>query len=222
MGLAAEFLLWLLILFTNHNPIYSRLWYNMFPHRPFFFLIYDLLALLATLLSLTNLKTNAVKWKGKNHPVQSVSYLFCMIRILIYWRPGISFQYPHFSTLNSLNWLPTIPLSAIIDDGWPYNYTTKYSALLQQVPQTGKVILNFIKPPQSHRQSPLHILSDNTTQHYQGKESHFYASFFLDIPLFSCSNEVTMSSPFYSSPDYSKTYKTHKPDLWVQIYTTCI
>lgn len=120
MDLAAEFLLWLLILFTNHNPIYSRLWYNMFPHRPFFFLIYDLLALLATLLSLTNLKTNAVKWKGKNHPVQSVSYLFCMIRILIYWRPGISFQYPHFSTLNSLNWLPTIPLSAIIDDGWPY------------------------------------------------------------------------------------------------------
>ena len=191
----------------------------MFPHRPFFFLIYDLLALLATLLSLTNLKTNAVKWKGKNHPVQSVSYLFCMIRILIYWRPGISFQYPHFSTLNSLNWLPTIPLSAIIDDGWSYNYTTKYYALLQQVPQTGKVILKAL---QSHRQSPLHILSDNTTQHYQGKESHFYASFFLDIPLFSCSNEVTMSSPLYSSPDYSKTYKTLKPDLWVRIYKTCI
>jgi hypothetical protein len=31
-----------------------------------------------------------------------------------------------------------------------------------------------------------------------------------------------MSSPFYSSPDYSKTYRTLKPDLWVRIYKTCI
>lgn len=128
-----------------------------------------------------------------------------------------SFQHPQFPQLTSNN--------PIVSYNWRWlalYYTTKYSALLQQVPQTGKVVLNFIKPLQSHRQSPLHILSDNTTQHYQGKESHFYASFFLDIPLFSCSNEVTMSSPFYSSPDYSKTYKTHKPDLWVQIYKTCI
>jgi hypothetical protein len=39
------------------------------------------------------------------------------------------------------------------------------------------------------------------------------------ILLFQWSHDA---SPFYSSPDYSKTYKTLKPDLWVRIYKTCI